>query len=87
MRSSPAMRAAAAVVPLLRLLPLLSLWVFFPGFVTGTVTYDHRAIVINGQRRILISGSIHYPRSVPEVSMPVHLVLSPIPAVEFLPRC
>ncbi|KAL5986890.1 hypothetical protein ACLOJK_015224 [Asimina triloba] len=33
----------------------------------ATVTYDHRALVINGQRRILFSGSIHYPRSTPEV--------------------
>ncbi|KAM0035518.1 putative beta-galactosidase [Helianthus debilis subsp. tardiflorus] len=32
------------------------------------VTYDHRSLIINGQRRILISGSIHYPRSTPEVS-------------------
>ncbi|CAH2072260.1 unnamed protein product [Thlaspi arvense] len=27
------------------------------------VSHDERAITINGQRRILISGSIHYPRS------------------------
>ncbi|KAM0932719.1 putative beta-galactosidase [Dioscorea sansibarensis] len=33
----------------------------------GSVWYDHKAITINGQRRILISGSIHYPRSVPEM--------------------
>ncbi|XP_052196199.1 beta-galactosidase 3 [Diospyros lotus] len=32
-----------------------------------SVTYDKKAIVINGQRRILISGSIHYPRSTPEM--------------------
>ncbi|KAI3762803.1 hypothetical protein L1987_53244 [Smallanthus sonchifolius] len=32
-----------------------------------TVTYDHRSLIINGQRRILISGSIHYPRSTPEM--------------------
>ncbi|XP_038716273.1 beta-galactosidase 5-like [Tripterygium wilfordii] len=32
-----------------------------------TVTYDRKAIIINGQRRILISGSIHYPRSTPEM--------------------
>ena len=32
-----------------------------------SVTYDKKAILINGQRRILISGSIHYPRSTPEV--------------------
>ncbi|KAG5595644.1 hypothetical protein H5410_036876 [Solanum commersonii] len=29
--------------------------------------YDDRAIVINGKRRILISGSVHYPRSTPEM--------------------
>ena len=32
-----------------------------------SVTYDRKAIIINGQRRILFSGSIHYPRSTPEV--------------------
>ncbi|KAF5206023.1 Beta-galactosidase [Thalictrum thalictroides] len=31
------------------------------------VTYDKKAIIINGQRRILISGSIHYPRSTPDM--------------------
>ncbi|CAM8909490.1 unnamed protein product [Rhodiola kirilowii] len=31
------------------------------------VAYDNKAIVINGQRRILISGSIHYPRSTPDM--------------------
>jgi hypothetical protein len=29
------------------------------------VSYDHRAITINGQRTLLISGVIHYPRSTP----------------------
>ncbi|KAJ9183822.1 hypothetical protein P3X46_007629 [Hevea brasiliensis] len=43
---------------------LFSSWIFS---VMATVTYDHKAIVINGQRRILISGSIHYPRSTPEM--------------------
>lgn len=33
------------------------------------VTYDKKSLLINGQRRILISGSIHYPRSTPEVCM------------------
>lgn len=33
----------------------------------GSVSYDHKAITLNGRRRILISGSIHYPRSTPEV--------------------
>ncbi|WVZ12992.1 hypothetical protein V8G54_017522, partial [Vigna mungo] len=43
---------------------LLFLWVCV---VTASVTYDHKAILVNGQRRILISGSIHYPRSTPEM--------------------
>ncbi|KAH9660871.1 Beta-galactosidase 8 [Citrus sinensis] len=33
----------------------------------ANVTYDHRAVVIGGKRRVLISGSIHYPRSTPEM--------------------
>ncbi|KAF3785153.1 Beta-galactosidase 5 [Nymphaea thermarum] len=47
----------------LSLLLLLTL----AGNVLSGVTYDRKAIVINGQRRILISGSIHYPRSTPEM--------------------
>ncbi|XP_071713832.1 beta-galactosidase 16 [Rutidosis leptorrhynchoides] len=31
------------------------------------VTYDGRSLMIDGQRRILISGSIHYPRSTPDM--------------------
>ena len=31
----------------------------------STVRYDHRAIVINVKRRLLLSGAIHYPRSTP----------------------
>lgn len=33
----------------------------------ANVTYDHRALVIDGERRVLVSGSIHYPRSTPEM--------------------
>ena len=33
----------------------------------AAVSYDHRSLLINGRRSILISGSIHYPRSTPEV--------------------
>ncbi|KAG0490588.1 hypothetical protein HPP92_007451 [Vanilla planifolia] len=33
----------------------------------ASVAYDHKAIIINGQRRILLSGSIHYPRSTPQM--------------------
>ncbi|KAK6939418.1 D-galactoside/L-rhamnose binding SUEL lectin domain [Dillenia turbinata] len=43
------------------------LLVFFPHLIYCGVTYDRKAIVINGQRRILISGSIHYPRSTPDM--------------------
>ncbi|KAK2653720.1 hypothetical protein Ddye_013576 [Dipteronia dyeriana] len=35
--------------------------------VEASVSYDSKAITINGRRRILISGSIHYPRSTPEM--------------------
>ncbi|KAF6152219.1 hypothetical protein GIB67_005873 [Kingdonia uniflora] len=49
---------------LLLLLVLVFSWVFS---VKSSVSYDERAITINGERRILISGSIHYPRSVPEM--------------------
>nr|ACC60981.1 beta-galactosidase 1 precursor [Petunia x hybrida] len=46
------------------LLVLLSSCVFSG---LASVSYDHKAIIVNGQRRILISGSIHYPRSTPEM--------------------
>lgn len=40
----------------------------------GNVTYDGRSLIINGQHKILFSGSIHYPRSTPDVriSLSVH---------------
>ncbi|KAJ8765328.1 hypothetical protein K2173_012025 [Erythroxylum novogranatense] len=31
----------------------------------ANVTYDSRSLIIDGQRKLLISASIHYPRSVP----------------------
>ncbi|CAK8578479.1 unnamed protein product [Lathyrus sativus] len=31
------------------------------------VSYDHRALILDGHRRILISAGIHYPRSTPEM--------------------
>ncbi|KAL5704440.1 hypothetical protein ACHQM5_022873 [Ranunculus cassubicifolius] len=33
----------------------------------NNVSYDGRALIINGQRKILFSGSIHYPRSTPQM--------------------
>ncbi|XLU75336.1 hypothetical protein S245_034389 [Arachis hypogaea] len=38
--------------------------------VLATVTYDGRSLIIDGQHRILFSGSIHYSRSTPEI--PIH---------------
>ncbi|KAJ8761476.1 hypothetical protein K2173_001609 [Erythroxylum novogranatense] len=35
----------------------------------SNVTYDPTAIVIDGSRRVLQSGSIHYPRTTPEVAI------------------
>nr|QSM07467.1 beta-galactosidase 1 [Ipomoea batatas] len=33
----------------------------------ASVSYDKNAFIVNGHRKILISGSIHYPRSTPEM--------------------
>lgn len=41
---------------------------FFKGSLAANVTYDRRSLIIDGQRKLLISASIHYPRSVPGVS-------------------
>ncbi|EEF46238.1 beta-galactosidase, putative [Ricinus communis] len=32
-----------------------------------TVEYDSNALIINGERKIIFSGAIHYPRSTPEM--------------------
>jgi len=34
----------------------------------GNVTYDRTSLIINGHHEILFSGSIHYPRSTPQVT-------------------
>ncbi|KAG2399825.1 Beta-galactosidase 16 [Vigna angularis] len=39
---------------------------FIGGAYGGNVTYDGRSLVIDGEHRILFSGSIHYPRSTPQ---------------------
>ncbi|CAM8885522.1 unnamed protein product [Rhodiola kirilowii] len=33
----------------------------------ANVTYDHRSLIIDGQRKLIISAAIHYPRSVPDM--------------------
>uniref|UniRef100_I1M4L8 Beta-galactosidase n=1 Tax=Glycine max TaxID=3847 RepID=I1M4L8_SOYBN len=56
------MRATQIVLVLFWLLCIHS-----PTLFCANVEYDHRALVIDGKRRVLISGSIHYPRSTPEM--------------------
>lgn len=44
------------------------IFIFFLSFSSASnysVSYDSRSLIINGQRKLLISASIHYPRSVP----------------------
>ncbi|KAK4441166.1 Beta-galactosidase 8 [Sesamum alatum] len=44
------------------------LWALtLPSCFGGNVTYDHRGLVIAGKRRVLVSGSIHYMRSTPQM--------------------
>lgn len=42
-------------------------WVLGLELIHCSVSYDRKALVIDGQRRILFSGSIHYPRSTPDM--------------------
>jgi hypothetical protein len=49
------------------LLSLLLTSVIAHGDKKKGVTYDGRSLIINGKRELLFSGSIHYPRSTPEV--------------------
>lgn len=46
---------------------------FFEPF---NVTYDHRAVLIGGKRRMLVSAGLHYPRATPEVREDVMAVPS-----------
>lgn len=43
---------------------------------TTRVIYDGTTLLINGQRRLLISGSIHYPGSTPEVCTAFGIILA-----------
>ncbi|KAL9354243.1 hypothetical protein Peur_052213 [Populus x canadensis] len=49
------------------LLSLLLTSVIAHGDKKKGVTYDGRSLIINGKRELLFSGSIHYPRSTPEM--------------------
>ncbi|KAI5400651.1 Beta-galactosidase 8, partial [Lathyrus oleraceus] len=46
---------------------VMLLLLFFPAMFCTNVDYDHRALVLDGKRRVLISGSIHYPHSTPQM--------------------
>ncbi|XAR53436.1 Beta-galactosidase [Bertholletia excelsa] len=45
----------------------LFLWILSSSPITASLSYDDKAFIINGKRKILFSGSIHYPRSTPEM--------------------
>ena len=45
------------------LLPLVAALASFSLCTGDNVSYDSNAIIINGERRVIFSGSIHYPRS------------------------
>ncbi|CAH9066851.1 unnamed protein product [Cuscuta epithymum] len=51
----------------LNLLVVVSLVLFISSGNASSVSYDKNSFIVNGQRKILISGSIHYPRSTPEM--------------------
>ncbi|XP_022867803.1 beta-galactosidase-like [Olea europaea var. sylvestris] len=50
-----------------KILLILVFLTFACSSVRATVSYDDKAFIINGRRKILISGSIHYPRSTPQM--------------------
>jgi len=37
-----------------------------PKSIVPPVTYDQRSLLINGKRKLILSGAMHYPRSSPE---------------------
>ncbi|GMI68100.1 Arabidopsis thaliana beta-galactosidase 10, beta-galactosidase 10 [Hibiscus trionum] len=56
------MNIFSSFFPFLLLYFLTSL---FSSCFAGNVTYDCRSLIIDGQRKLLISAAIYYPRSVP----------------------
>lgn len=61
------MAGTARILPAAAAALLLLLLCIAGGARAANVTYDHRALVIDGVRRVLVSGSIHYPRSTPDM--------------------
>lgn len=56
-------------------LALLSVLLPSLSFAAYNVSYDSRSLIIDGRRQLLISAAIHYPRSVPAVSLSLSLLL------------
>ncbi|KVH93961.1 beta-galactosidase-like [Cynara cardunculus var. scolymus] len=54
-------------MPRIKILLFLVLFSCFCTSIKASVSYDDKSIIINGRRRILMSGSIHYPRSTPQM--------------------
>ncbi|WOG86077.1 hypothetical protein DCAR_0205274 [Daucus carota subsp. sativus] len=54
-------------IALLRLLAAALIAVGGEYFKLYNVSYDHRAIIIDGHPRMLISRGIHYPRATPQM--------------------
>ncbi|XP_050232735.1 beta-galactosidase 10 [Mercurialis annua] len=52
-------------LPIIMPSALLLIFSLFSLCSAGNVSYDSRSLIINGQRKLLISAAIHYPRSVP----------------------
>ncbi|KAL0390513.1 UNVERIFIED_CONTAM: Beta-galactosidase 8 [Sesamum calycinum] len=61
------MRGGGAVAATVVFLQFLIWALMLPSCFGGNVTYDHRGLVIGGKRRVLVSGSIHYMRSTPQM--------------------
>ncbi|KAJ3692809.1 hypothetical protein LUZ60_011904 [Juncus effusus] len=64
------MEKTKRVIPVLILLGLIANFTFATEELLAGgsgVTYDGRSLIIDGRRELLFSGSIHYPRSTPEM--------------------
>lgn len=57
----------AVLLVLANVLVLVSSVISHRGRQIQGVVYDGRSLIINGKRELLFSGSIHYPRSTPDV--------------------
>ncbi|KAL0460685.1 UNVERIFIED_CONTAM: Beta-galactosidase 8 [Sesamum latifolium] len=61
------MRGGGAVAATVVFLQFLLWALTLPSCFGGNVRHDHRGLVIAGKRRVLVSGSIHYMRSTPQM--------------------